>query len=287
MSRRKPVSGPLPAPGKLNRFLHILGRRADGYHRLQTVFQFIDFCDFLRFVPRHDGVVNQLTPIADLEPGADLVVRAARALQSATGCSLGVDIRLDKRLPIGGGLGGGSSDAATTLVGLNQLWNTGLSEDELCGLGVSLGADVPVFVRGRAAWGEGIGDRLVPVEPDTPWFLVAVPDVHVSTEAVFVAPELTRDTPEITIRDFVAGVGRNDCEGVVYARYPAVAAVAHALERFGTPRMTGTGGCVFVAFPAESHARTALSEMRAAGAHGFVARGLNRSPLLQHWISTR
>jgi len=270
-----------PAPGKLNRFLHIVGRRPDGYHRIQTVFQFIDRCDQLTLAVRSDGDVNQCTPIAGVEPETDLVVKAARALKAATSCKLGADIRIVKRLPIGGGLGGGSSDAATTLIGLNQLWKTGLSTDELSALGLGLGADVPVFVRGHAAWAEEIGEKLVPIEPDLPWFLVGVPDVEISTRRVFSAPELTRDTPEITIRDFASGAGNNDCEAVVYAHYPAVAALSRALGQYGPPRLTGTGGCVFVAFSAEGPAREALIGLRARGLQGFVARGLNRSPLLQ------
>jgi len=274
-----------PAPGKLNRFLHVVGRRGDGYHRLQTVFQFVDLCDSLDFAVRGDGEVNRLTSILGIAPEADLVVKAARALQRTAGCRLGVDVRIQKRLPIGGGLGGGSSDAATTLVALNRLWATQLSEDELCALGRSLGADVPVFVRGHAAWAEGIGDELTPVDLGTPWFLVAVPDTQVATARVFSAPELTRDTPEITIRDFLAGAGANDCEPVVYGRYPAVAAAARALERFGAPRLTGTGGCVFVEISEEASARRALTQLREVGIDGFVARGLNRSPLLDYLIA--
>jgi 4-diphosphocytidyl-2-C-methyl-D-erythritol kinase len=205
------TSVPWPAPAKLNLTLRVLGRREDGYHRLQTLFQFIDYCDWLSFTPRADGQIRLLTEISGVPAAADLSVRAARRLQAATDCTLGVDLSLDKRLPLGGGLGGGSSDAATTLVALNRIWGTGLSEDDLAALGLALGADVPVFVRGRAAWGEGVGEHLTPVEVPEPWYLVMAPACAVPTAAVFADPELTRNSPSIKIADFLAGDDRNDC----------------------------------------------------------------------------
>ncbi len=269
-----------PAPGKLNRFLHIVGQRSDGYHLLQTIFQFISVCDVLRFRIQDAEQIVRVDPIPEIPPEVDLTIRAAKALQQATGCRRGVEISLDKRLPVGGGVGGGSSDAATTLVALNELWKTRLDTDALAQLGLGLGADVPVFVRGHAAWAEGVGERLTIVECDASWFLVVVPDVHVSTKDIFQDFTLTRDTPEITIADFVASGGGNDCEPVVYRRYPQVAAVAHWLSRFGRARLTGTGGCVFVAFPEEAQARQAHEDLSATNWTGFVTQGLNRSPLL-------
>lgn len=263
------------APAKLNLFLHITGRRADGYHRLQTVFQFLDFGDRLRFAVREDGRIRLRTPLPGVPPERDLSVRAARLLQAASGTPLGVDITLDKRLPLGGGLGGGSSDAATTLVALNRLWGTGLDAAALAELGLRLGADVPVFVRGRAAWAEGVGERLTPVDLPEPWYLVLCPPVHVSTAEVFSAPQLQRDCPPITIRDFLAGrPTRNVCEPVVRARHPEVAAALEALSAFGEARMTGTGACGFVAFERQTQARDALAALEARWP-GFVARGMN------------
>lgn len=268
-----------PAPAKLNLFLHITDRRADGFHLLQTVFQFLDYADDLYFTVRTDGAVRRLSELPGVAAEADLVVRAARLLQAETGCRLGADIRVEKRLPMGGGLGGGSSDAATTLVALNVLWQLRLPVERLAGLGLALGADVPVFVRGQAAWAEGVGERLEPVDLPEPWYLVLVPPVNVSTAAVFGAPELTRDCPPITIRDFLAGIGSNVCEPVVRARFPAVAEALDWLGHFAPARMTGTGCCVFAAFAAESEARQVAAQLP-AGWHGFVAQGRNRSPLL-------
>ncbi|MEH6874069.1 MAG: 4-(cytidine 5'-diphospho)-2-C-methyl-D-erythritol kinase [Candidatus Competibacter sp.] len=267
-----------PAPAKLNLMLRIVGRRADGYHLLQTVFQFLDCCDWLWFEPRTDGAITRDGEIFDVPPEADLTVRAARLLQQTTGIGRGALIRIDKRLPMGGGLGGGSSDAATTLVALNHYWRTGLTLAELADLGLRLGADVPVFVRGRAAWAEGIGERLTPVDLDEPWFVVLTPSCHVATGAVFDAPELTRDSPLITITDFLMGAGGNDCAAVVYRRYPEVAAAAAWLARHGQGRLTGTGACVFAAFPDPDSAGRVLDQLP-PGWTGFVARGRNRSPL--------
>lgn len=266
------------APAKLNLMLRVLGRRADGYHLLQTVFQFLDHSDRLYFTPRTDGRVERVAGPAGVPPEADLVVRAARALQDHCGCGIGVDIRLDKRLPMGGGLGGGSSDAATTLHALNQVWELGLDTDTLAGLGLRLGADVPVFVRGFAAWAEGVGETLVPVDLPQPWYLVLVPPCHVSTAAVFNDPELTRDSAPITIADFVAGDSRNDCLGVVLQRYPTVAAAWHWLAERAEARLTGTGGCVFAAFDS-AIAATQVAAAAPAAWSPFVACGCNHSPL--------
>jgi 4-diphosphocytidyl-2-C-methyl-D-erythritol kinase len=268
-----------PAPAKLNLFLHITGQRADGYHLLQTVFQFLDFGDRLTFALRQDGQVRRRTDLPGVPAEADLTVRAARLLQAECGVSQGVDIRIEKNLPRGGGLGGGSSDAATTLVALNELWGCGLDIDTLAALGLQLGADVPVFVRGRAAWAEGVGEELTPVDLAEPWFVVLVPPVTVSTAAVFSAPQLRRDCPPITIRDFLAsGAGKNVCETVVRGQYPEVAAALDDLAQFAPARLTGTGACVFAAFDSEAAARQAFAELSGRW-DGFVARGCNESPL--------
>ncbi len=277
-----PGLAPWPAPAKLNLMLRVLGRRPDGYHRLQTVFQFIDRCDQVHLAVRPDGRIERRSDIPGVPAEADLTVRAARLLQVHTGCGLGADIRVDKRLPLGGGLGGGSSDAATVLVGLNRLWGTGLGTDALAGLGLKLGADVPVFVRGLAAWGEGVGEELHDCDLPQPWYLVLTPSVGVSTAAVFADPALTRDSPPITMRDFARGDARNDCLPVVRQRYPQVAAALDWLAGRGEARLTGTGGCVFAAFAGRDAALAALAALDGApgGLGGFVARGLNRSPLL-------
>lgn len=267
-----------PAPAKLNLFLHVVGRRADGYHLLQTAFQFLDYGDEIELVDRADGVVRRLVDLPGVPEESDLAVRAARLLQRHCGVSRGVDIGVHKRLPLGGGLGGGSSDAATVLVALNRIWAAGLTEDDLAGLGLALGADVPVFVRGHAAWAEGIGERLTSLDLEQPWFLVLAPPVTVSTAEVFCDPQLTRTTCPITISDFLLGAGGNDCEAVVRRLYPEVGQALDWLSGYGRARLTGTGACVFCAFADEGGARAALE---AAGDWpGFVARGLNESPLL-------
>jgi len=273
------ATGHWPAPAKLNLFLHITGRRDDGYHLLQTVFQFLDYGDELNFTIREDGGIHRLTPLAGVAEASDLVVRAARLLKDRTATPLGVDIEVIKRLPMGGGLGGGSSDAATTLVALNQLWDTGLGEDELSELGLALGADVPIFVHGYAAWAEGVGEQLEPVDPPEPWYVVLIPPVSVPTAAVFGAPELTRNSPPITICAFLSGEGTNVCEPVVRKRYPEVAQVIDWLGQFSPSRMTGTGSCVFAAFDSRPAAQAVLDQAPKEW-QGFVARGLNRSPLL-------
>jgi 4-diphosphocytidyl-2-C-methyl-D-erythritol kinase len=266
-----------PAPAKLNLFLHVTGRRADGYHQLQTVFQFLDHGDSLFFDLRADGAIRRPDGPPGVAEASDLTVRAARALQAASGCRQGVDIRIDKRIPMGGGLGGGSSDAATTLAVLNRLWRTGLSEDALAAIGLGLGADVPVFVRGRAAWAEGVGEQLTPIELPQPWFLVITPPVHVDTGEIFRAAELPRSTPRTSLEQFRAGATRNDCESLVCARHPLVADTLARLRGHGDARMSGTGSSLFCAFASRAEALTVRDHF--AGMPAFVAQGLNRSPL--------
>jgi len=268
-----------PAPAKLNLMLRITGRRADGYHDLQTVFQFVDIADRLAFGLRDDGRIRRASDLPGVAETDDLVIRAASLLRRQCPGSSGVDIRIDKRLPMGGGLGGGSSDAATTLVALNRLWGCGLDTDTLAGLGLELGADVPIFVQGHAAWAEGVGERLQPLDLEQPWYLLIMPQVHVSTAEIFQAPELTRNSSAITIRAFIAGDSQNDCLPVVRERYLEVAQAIDWLEGFTKPRLTGTGACVFGAFSSEQQARAALKKMPGTWG-GVVTRGLNRSPLL-------
>ncbi len=269
-----------PAPAKLNLMLRIVGRRPDGYHLLQTVFQFIDLCDSLFFSVRQDGVVRRVSPLPGVASADDLVVRAARLLQRDTGCSHGVEIHVDKRIPLGGGLGGGSSDAATTLVALNHLWRCGLDRASLMTLGLKLGADVPIFVHGRAAWAEGVGEALSDIEPTTPIYLLLAPAIHVDTGKVFQDPELTRNSRRITIRDFLAGEQTNDCLSVVTKRYPAVKQVFDWLSEKAEARMTGSGACVFAPCASRAEAESLLRQ-RPPEVAGFVVRGMNRSPLLE------
>ena len=267
-----------PAPAKLNLMLRVIRRREDGYHELQTVFQFLERGDRLRFRLRTDGTLRCTTPIPGVDESRNLATLAARALQQACGTSRGVEIEVHKRLPMGGGLGGGSSNAATTLVVLNRLWECGLSLDELAEIGRGLGADVPVFVHGRAAWAEGIGERLTPLEPPQPWYLVVVPPCHVSTAEIFSDSELTRNAEPITIRDFLAGRVENTCETLVRSRHPAVDEALEWLDRYTRGRLTGTGSCVFGEFDSREAAAAAL-EALPSSMTGFVSRGLNLSPL--------
>jgi len=270
----------LPAPAKLNLFLHITGRRSDGYHLLQTVFQLLDHGDELHF-SRSDSldgdgtiVLNELPGVA---PQDNLIYRAARALQHHSGTNLGAEIRLTKRLPSGGGLGGGSSDAATTLLGLNRLWNLNLSLDTLADIGLTLGADVPVFVQGRSAWAEGIGERLTPIELPPCWYLVIFPGCTVNTGEIFSHRELTRDDVAITIRAFLGAGGKNSCQPVAEKLYPAVAQARQWLDRFSPARMTGTGSCVFASFASALAAGEVLEKLPGSW-KGFVAQGVNVSP---------
>ncbi len=271
---------PWLAPAKLNLCLHIVGRRADGYHLLQTAFQFIDLCDELRFHPRLAGVIERIAGPAEVPPEKDLVVRAARLLAQASGAQHGIAIELHKHIPMQAGLGGGSSDAATVLVALNHLWGCGLSTDTLAALGLKLGADVPVFVRGRAAWAEGVGEQLTPVDFPELSYLVIQPPVSVSTAEIFQASELTRDTPLTTIRAFLAGGGHNDCTSTVRARYPEVAQALDWLGGFGDARLTGTGACVFAGWPERATAERVAAQLPPTW-RGFVVQGRNESPLLQ------
>lgn len=267
-----------PAPGKLNLMLRIVGRRADGYHLLQTVFQFIDLCDWLTFRVLDSGEVMLRTPLPGVPPELDLTVRAARLLQEESGCRRGVEIAIDKRLPMGGGLGGGSSDAATTLLALNRLWALGFSNERLQELGLRLGADVPVFVKGVSAWAEGVGEKLTPVDLPESWFVVLVPDCPVATAKVFGAPNLTRNSPPITIQSFLSGNQVNDCLAVVRKMYPPVRRALDDLAmEAGGSRLTGTGASVFAGYPSESLARR-TAEVLSARWDARVARGVNLSP---------
>ena len=269
-----------PAPAKLNLFLHVVGRRDDGYHLLQTVFRLIDYSDHLRFTPRGDGLVRHTRSLPGVSDETELSARAARLLQAETGSSKGVDIDLQKNIPMGGGLGGGSSDAATALIALNKLWDLGLSRDQLARLALRLGADVPFFLFGANAFAEGIGERLSPIELRPAWYTVLVPPVAVPTPAVFADPSLTRDSKTVTISGFSEGFGRNDLEPVVCRQYPVVAAHLSWLKKFGDARMSGSGACVFAEFPAESQARSVLAKMPKE-LRGFVAPGLARHPLAE------
>ena len=273
-----------PAPAKLNLFLHVVGRRSDGYHLLQSVFRLIDLGDALRFAPLTDGRIARAAPLAGVPEERDLCLRAARLLQEASGASLGVEITLDKRLPMGGGLGGGSSDAATVLLALNRLWRLEWPRERLQALGLELGADVPFFIHGRNAFVEGVGERLQALNLPPAWYLVVAPPASVPTAEIFAAPNLTRDTKAIKMADFSAGwgagglFGRNDLEAVVCERYPAVARALAWLRQHAEARMTGSGACVFAPFAAEQDARAVLARMP-EGMTGWVAQGLDEHPL--------
>ena len=267
---------PWPAPAKLNLCLHIVGRRDDGYHLLQSAMQIIDLCDELQFYRRPPGVIERIGGPAEIPAESDLIVRAARLLATHYEVHDGVGITIRKRIPIEGGLGGGSSDAATVLVALNHLWQLDIKLDELAALGLRLGADVPVFVGGQAAWAEGTGERLTPAEFPAPVYLLVQPDVAISTADLFQAPELTRDSPVITMAGFLATGGRNDFEPVARRRYPAVADALDWLGQVAPARLTGTGSCVYAAMPDERTARETLARLPRRW-RGYVVRGLNRS----------
>lgn len=270
-----------PAPAKLNLFLHVVGRRADGYHLLQTVFQIVDLVDTISLTPRADARIERIDPLPDVAPADDLCLRAARALQRYSGCELGADIGLVKRIPIGGGLGGGSSDAASVLVGLNEIWQTGLDRTRLAAIGLELGADVPVFVHGHSAFAEGIGERLQPIDLEGRWYVILHPAVHIATPQIFSAPELTRNTPVTTIARFLSGEsGHNDLEPVVRARHPAVDSALHWLSGHAPARMSGSGSCVFAALADEAQARAVATACPEAW-RAFVVRGVAQSPLEQ------
>lgn len=268
----------VPAPAKLNLMLHITGRREDGYHNLQTLFQFIDRCDELSFRLRDDDHLTLEPHIEGVEFEDNLIIKAARALQAKSDKPLGADIQLKKILPMGGGLGGGSSDAATTLLTLNKIWGLNLSFDELAEIGLTLGADVPVFVRGQAAFGEGIGEVLTPTpELDEPWYLVVVPQVHVNTGKIFSNKCLTRDTPIINIRTALRREGNNDFQDIVSQLYPEIGKALNLLNKFKLAKLTGTGACIFSSFGSEKEAIT-VSDQLPAEYVSFVAKGVNTSP---------
>lgn len=269
-----------PAPAKLNLFLHVTGRRADGYHLLQTLFRFIDLNDTLHFELRTDGVIHRTSEIEGVPEAQDLCVRAAHLLQKETGCTLGVDIALEKRIPMGGGLGGGSSDAATTLIALNRLWSLGLSRERLMQLGLQLGADVPVFVFGENAFAEGVGEKLQAYALPEAWYVVLFPPVHVPTEKIFSHPELTRDSVSIIIRALSTQPLRNDLQSVVCSLYPEVASCIAELGKYGRAMMTGSGACVFAEFGSRGEAEAILQKLPQ---RGMVVQGLLKHPL-QDWV---
>ena len=275
-----------PAPAKLNLFLHVLGRRADGYHELQTVYQLIDLSDDLAFELREDGEIFRHEGPTAVPADSDLTLRAARRLQAAAGSRRGVDIRITKRIPVQGGLGGGSSDAATTLVALNEIWGLHWPAERLAVIGQELGADLPLFIHGHSAWGEGIGERLTPLDLPPRHYAVIFPGVGVSTAEVFQASELTRNSPSLTIRAFLQAGGRNDCAPVATGRYPEVAKALGWLARRGDACLTGTGSSVFAGFAERAQAEAALSGLPAEWS-GFVARGLDRSPLQERVAAER
>ena len=270
-----------PAPAKLNLFLHVVGRRSDGYHLLQTVFRFLDFSDQVSFTIRDDNKIQLNTPISGVPAEKNLCIQAAQLLQKESGTSLGVEISLEKIIPMGGGLGGGSSDAATTLLALNRLWDLNWSREKLMELGLNLGADVPVFIFGENAFAEGVGEKLKPIKLLPAWYLVLTPPVHVSTADIFASKELTRNTIPVRIPPFSVGLGHNDLESVVCLAYPQVARHLEwlrQLNRTTMVAMTGSGACVFAEFITESAARMALASVP-IGMSGFVVQGLDRHPM--------
>jgi 4-diphosphocytidyl-2-C-methyl-D-erythritol kinase len=269
------------APAKLNLFLHVVGRRADGYHLLQSVFVLVDRCDTIRIRVRSDGAIARVNELDGVPSEQDLAIRAARALKELTGTPMGAEIEIDKRIPMGGGLGGGSSDAATVLLALDRLWATRVGDEALRGVGASLGADVPFFLFGRNAWVEGIGERLAPIEVPARWYAVLVPPVAVPTASIFAAPELTRNTEALKMEDFSAHAPEgfhNDLERVVLGRYPVVREHLEWLRARGPARMTGSGSCLFAAYEHREEAQRVIDELP-AGMSGFVARGLSRHPM--------
>ncbi len=269
----------LLSPAKLNLFLHITGRRADGYHHLQTLFQLLDYGDTLDFTLRDDTDITLNPGLADVAFEDNLIIKAVRLLQEHHKVDQGVDIELQKRLPMGGGLGGGSSNAATTLVALNQLWQCGLSCSQLQVLGLQLGADVPVFINAQTAWAEGVGEHLQPIELLRNWFLIVQPDCQVSTKAVFSHKDLTRDTPAIKVAAFFEQGGHNDCQALVRKLYPPVDEVLNWFEQAGhTAQMTGTGACVFAQFATAEEAKAVQIKLPKQ-MPGFIAQGVNQSPL--------
>ncbi len=268
----------LESPAKLNLMLHVTGRRPDGYHELQTAFQFIDLCDRIELQRRDDGRLRRIGGDPNIPADEDLVLRAAQLLRRHAGIQAGADIRLVKRIPVGGGLGGGSSDAATVLMGLNRLWSLGMDRDTLMHIGLELGADVPVFIYGRSAWAEGVGEHLQPLDLPEPVYLVIHPGVSVSTEAIFAAKDLTRDCTPITIRAFLEGRGRNVCEPVAAKRHPEVAEALRWLSRHADARMTGTGACIYAPFVDETAAASVEARVPPCW-RAFRVQGMNINPV--------
>ncbi|KPA52745.1 kinase [Photobacterium leiognathi subsp. mandapamensis] len=273
------VASQWPAPAKLNLFLYITGQRPNGYHDLQTLFQFVDYGDTLTITPRRDNQLLLTPAIEGVKTEDNLIYRAAEALRQAANCELGAEIHIDKILPMGGGLGGGSSNAATTLVALNHLWQTNLSVDELAEIGLKLGADVPVFVRGSSAFAEGVGEKLQPAEPDEKWFLVAKPDISIATVDIFTHPDLPRNTKKRSLEALLHGVYENDCEKIVRSLNPEVDQALSWLLEYAPSRLTGTGACVFSEFNTQEEAN-AILKILPDWLHGFVAKGVNTSPLM-------
>lgn len=268
-----------PAPAKLNLMLRIVGQRDDGYHLLQTVFQFVDLCDWISFHPQEHGKVILLNTIPGVAEEDDLTVRAANLLKTETHCDSGVCIEVEKNLPMGGGLGGGSSDAATTLLVLNELWGLHLPRKKLLEMGLSLGADVPVFIYGHSSWGEGVGEQLSEITIPEQWVVVLKPECHVNTKEIFCAKDLTRNSKSITISDFIRGERRNDCLEVVRSRYPLIEEALQDLSDFSEARLTGTGACVFAQFESYNSAEMAYRQLKDKWV-AYLVKGLNKSPLI-------
>ncbi|OOR99155.1 4-(cytidine 5'-diphospho)-2-C-methyl-D-erythritol kinase [Haemophilus paracuniculus] len=273
----------LPSPAKLNLFLYINGKRSDGYHELQTLFQFLDYGDELSFEISDSPEIVLLNEIEGVPTEQNLIYRAAKILQDRTACQRGAKIGITKRLPMGGGVGGGSSNAATVLVGLNHLWQTGLSLEQLAELGLQLGADVPIFVRGQAAFAEGVGEKLTPCEPIEKWYLVLKPEVSISTAVVFGDPELPRNTPKRPLAELLNSQWENDCEKIVRDHYSEVEDLVAWLIQYAPTRLTGTGACVFAEFESKAEAERVLA-IKPDNVQGFVAKGQNRSPLHQQLL---
>jgi len=267
-----------PAPAKLNLMLRITGQREDGYHLLQTVFQFVDLCDWLTFHPLENGEVRLQKTIPGVAEANDLTVRAAKLLQAETGCDSGVCIEVEKNLPMGGGLGGGSSDAATTMLILNELWGIHLPKEKLLAMGLTLGADVPVFIFGHSSWGEGVGEKLAKISVPEQWVVIIKPDCHVDTGEIFSAKDLTRNSKSITMPEFTGGDYKNDCLLVVCQHYPLVKQALQDLSRFSEARLTGTGSCVFAQFDSYEAAAVAFDALKDKWI-AYLTKGMNESPL--------
>lgn len=276
----------LPAPAKLNLFLHINGQRDNGMHELQTIFQLLDFGDTISFQPRDDGDIILDAKIPGVSAANNLILHAAKMIQRQDTKRRGAHISLTKRLPLGGGVGGGSSNAATTLHGLNRLWELNLTTNDLIQLGLQLGADVPVFIRGESCWAEGIGELITPMKLPEHWFLVVKPPISISTAEIFFDKQLTRDTPKQKMSTSLVETGGNDCQATVIRRYPIVAEALNWLNQYSTAQMTGTGSCIFARFESKAVAEKVKAKLPAQF-KGFVARGVNQSPLLTALAANR